>query len=37
VEIARGVAGYLRAKGLASTADLRGRLRVPAGSEEESR
>jgi dihydroorotate dehydrogenase (NAD+) catalytic subunit len=37
VEIARGIAGYLRAKGLVSTADLRGRLRVPAGSEEESR
>jgi dihydroorotate dehydrogenase (NAD+) catalytic subunit len=37
VEIARGIAGYLRAKGLASTADLRGRLRVPAGSEDESR
>src|SRR5919106_3748053 len=29
VEIARGIAGYLRAKGLASTADVRGRLRVP--------
>jgi dihydroorotate dehydrogenase (NAD+) catalytic subunit len=37
VEIARGIAGYLGAKGLASTADLRGRLRVPAGSEDESR
>lgn len=37
VDIARGIAGYLRAKGLASTADLRGRLRVPAGSEDASR
>jgi dihydroorotate dehydrogenase (NAD+) catalytic subunit len=37
VEIARGIAGYLRAKGLASTADLRGRLRVPAASEDRSR
>jgi dihydroorotate dehydrogenase (NAD+) catalytic subunit len=37
VEIARGIAGYLRAKGLASTADLRGRLRVPAGSEDAPR
>jgi dihydroorotate dehydrogenase (NAD+) catalytic subunit len=37
VDIARGIAGYLRAKGLGSTADLRGRLRVPAGSEEASR
>jgi dihydroorotate dehydrogenase (NAD+) catalytic subunit len=31
VEIARGIAGYLKAKGLASPADLRARLRVPAG------
>lgn len=37
VEIARGIAGYLRAKGLASTADLRGRLRVPAGDEDAAR
>jgi dihydroorotate dehydrogenase len=37
VDIARGIAGYLRAKGLGSTADLRGRLRVPAGFEEASR
>jgi dihydroorotate dehydrogenase (NAD+) catalytic subunit len=34
VEIARGIASYLRAKGLASTADVRGRLRVPTGAEE---
>jgi dihydroorotate dehydrogenase (NAD+) catalytic subunit len=31
VEIARGVAAYLKDKGLASPADLRARLRVPAG------
>jgi dihydroorotate dehydrogenase (NAD+) catalytic subunit len=30
VEIARGIASYLRAKGLASPEDIRGRLRVPA-------
>jgi hypothetical protein len=31
VDIARGVAGYLKGKGLASPHDLRARLRVPAG------
>jgi dihydroorotate dehydrogenase (NAD+) catalytic subunit len=31
VEIARGIAAYLKAKGLSSPADLRARLRVPAG------
>jgi dihydroorotate dehydrogenase (NAD+) catalytic subunit len=31
VEIARGIAAYLRSKGLSSPADLRARLRVPAG------
>ncbi len=31
VEIARGIAAYLNAKGLSSPADLRARLRVPAG------
>lgn len=30
VEIARGIAGYLRAKGMQSPADLRGRVRLPA-------
>jgi dihydroorotate dehydrogenase (NAD+) catalytic subunit len=30
VEIAQGIARYLKAKGLASPADVRGRLRVPA-------
>lgn len=30
VTVAQGVAGYLKAKGLASVADIRGRLRVPA-------
>lgn len=30
VEIARGIAIYLKAKGLSATAELRGRLRVPA-------
>ena len=34
VEIARGIAGYLRGKGLASPSDLRARLRVPAGFRE---
>jgi dihydroorotate dehydrogenase (NAD+) catalytic subunit len=34
VEIARGIAGYLKAKGLASPGDLRARLRVPAGFRE---
>jgi dihydroorotate dehydrogenase (NAD+) catalytic subunit len=37
VEIARGIASYLRAKGLASTADVRGRLRVPTGAEDATR
>ena len=37
VDIARGIAGYLRGKGLGSTADLRGRLRVPAAAEDGSR
>lgn len=31
VEIARGIAAYLKTKGLASPTDLRARLRVPAG------
>jgi dihydroorotate dehydrogenase (NAD+) catalytic subunit len=31
VEIARGIAAYLKTKGLSSPADLRARLRVPAG------
>jgi len=31
VDIARGIAGYLKEKGLSSPADLRARLRVPAG------
>lgn len=31
VEIARGIAAYLKSKGLSSPADLRARLRVPAG------
>jgi dihydroorotate dehydrogenase (NAD+) catalytic subunit len=31
VEIARGIAGYLKEKGLTSPLDLRARLRVPAG------
>jgi dihydroorotate dehydrogenase (NAD+) catalytic subunit len=31
VDIARGIAGYLKAKGLASPEDLRARLRVPVG------
>src|SRR5688500_11181270 len=31
VDVARGIAGYLKAKGLASPDDLRARLRVPAG------
>ena len=31
VDVARGVAAYLKAKGLASPEDLRARLRVPAG------
>ena len=30
VRIAQGVVRYLKAKGLASPADVRGRLRVPA-------
>ena len=30
VSVAQGIAGYLNAKGLASPADIRGRLRVPA-------
>jgi len=34
VEIARGMAGYLKEKGLTSPADLRARLRVPAGFRE---
>ena len=34
VEIARGIAGYLRSKGLASPGDLRARLRIPAGFRE---
>jgi dihydroorotate dehydrogenase (NAD+) catalytic subunit len=37
VEIARGIAGYLKAKGLSSTADVRGRLRIPAASGEAPR
>jgi dihydroorotate dehydrogenase (NAD+) catalytic subunit len=36
VEIARGVATYLESKGLASTADLRGRLRAPTAAEDGS-
>jgi dihydroorotate dehydrogenase (NAD+) catalytic subunit len=36
VELARGIAGYLKDKGLASPADLRARLRVPAGFREET-
>jgi dihydroorotate dehydrogenase (NAD+) catalytic subunit len=36
VEIARGVAAYVQAKGLSSPADLRGRLRVPQPSEPSS-
>jgi dihydroorotate dehydrogenase (NAD+) catalytic subunit len=31
VDVARGIAGYLKAKGLESPRDLRARLRVPAG------
>jgi dihydroorotate dehydrogenase (NAD+) catalytic subunit len=31
VDVARGIAGYLKARGLASPEDLRARLRVPAG------
>jgi dihydroorotate dehydrogenase (NAD+) catalytic subunit len=31
VEVAQGVARYLKSKGLASPNDIRGRLRVPAG------
>jgi dihydroorotate dehydrogenase (NAD+) catalytic subunit len=31
VEIARGIAAYLKVKGLTSPLDLRARLRVPAG------
>lgn len=31
VDVARGIAGYLKAKGLASPEELRARLRVPAG------
>jgi dihydroorotate dehydrogenase (NAD+) catalytic subunit len=34
VEIARGIAGYLRTKGLVSPGDLRARLRIPAGFRE---
>jgi dihydroorotate dehydrogenase (NAD+) catalytic subunit len=34
VEIARGIAGYVNAKGLTSPGDLRARLRVPAGFRE---
>jgi dihydroorotate dehydrogenase (NAD+) catalytic subunit len=34
VDVARGIAGYLKAKGLASPEDLRARLRVPAGFRE---
>jgi dihydroorotate dehydrogenase (NAD+) catalytic subunit len=34
VEIARGIAAYLKGKGLASPGDLRARLRVPAGFRE---
>jgi dihydroorotate dehydrogenase (NAD+) catalytic subunit len=34
VEIARGIAGYLKANGLTSPGDLRARLRVPAGFRE---
>ncbi|MEA2557053.1 MAG: hypothetical protein QOG88_591, partial [Actinomycetota bacterium] len=40
VEVAQGVARYLKSKGLASPNDIRGRLRVPAGfdpPEEEAR
>lgn len=37
VTVAQGIASYLRAKGLASAADIRGRLRVPAAAEEGSR
>jgi dihydroorotate dehydrogenase (NAD+) catalytic subunit len=29
VEIARGIAAYLKGKGVAATTDIRGRLRVP--------
>ena len=36
VAAAQGVATYLKAKGLASPADVRGRLRVPASFEESS-
>jgi hypothetical protein len=32
VEIAQGVASYLKGKGLASPADVRGRLRAPVAS-----
>jgi dihydroorotate dehydrogenase (NAD+) catalytic subunit len=35
LDIARGIAGYLKEKGLTSPADLRARLRVPAGFREE--
>jgi dihydroorotate dehydrogenase (NAD+) catalytic subunit len=34
VEIARGIAGYLKGKGLTSPGDLRARLRIPAGFRE---
>jgi dihydroorotate dehydrogenase (NAD+) catalytic subunit len=34
VEIARGIASYLKDKGIASPMDLRARLRVPAGFRE---
>ena len=34
VEIARGIAGYLKGKGLTAPSDLRARLRVPAGFRE---
>lgn len=37
VTIAQGIASYLRAKGLASAADVRGRLRVPTAPEEGGR
>ena len=37
VEIALGIAGYLKSKGLASPADVRGRLRVPLAPEEAPR
>jgi dihydroorotate dehydrogenase (NAD+) catalytic subunit len=37
VEIARGIAAYLKAKGVTSPLDLRARLRVPASSEDAHR